>query len=858
MNCNEARDRFSPFLDGELTPVDQIALTEHLGACERCRVELRAIETSLADLRSVSAPWQSQLAGRPSQPLADAIVRRVADRPSLLRLRVPAWAAVALVAGAALLASMLRSDASRERPVAERMRDEGFVDVGGHWVPSAEVAQAHDGQVFRDGRWVPVNDTREDVLLSEGFVHSPDGWEKSGERDALLAGRVRTKDGWTSIDDLRDRLFDTAGIVRLGAGWIDKEAKAKLDRGLVPTKDGWKTAEEIASAAAARHAEPTETIGGVTLPKDVAERIAAGEVLTKDGLVDSKEQETKLLEARGLVLYEGKWIPKDERDEMLASAIVRANPTGPKNAVTAYLDGLRVGNEVKHGLVSLFPLSPKVAAQSKGVLLSDDVAARLEVAERERELRVNTLRIRCNGESPVLIQAGTVLRGGNQDRLPAHDVVVWPGGGWQDIEVYCCEAGRWTKERDGFEVSRDLALPSLRRLVYFGRPQTHIWDEVKRELFAVQAKSASGSLRAAYDDAGYRKLDEEYEAALSRGLSDADEACGVAVAVGDQLLSIESYGSPALFRQALPGILRGLSLQALAHERGVIVTGEVKSTKRAVKFALEEVFSADFTKGAEGPHAAGLGVTTRGGFEGQALSVDGKLSHLVLFAPQEAGKAAATAPPEIGPEKVKTLLGEFERAMTYGAPADRLAAIAEFSRLGIPGTGEVMAKYLGDASVEVRIALAQAIGARGEHGPVKALLDALDANRKEPRAFEAIAVTLARIGDERAIEPFTKLLQAPDDGTVEVALSVLPPLVLRSQSADKIEDAVLKLIGFAESLQVYENQPNQAVEKARFDRLSAPALDGLAAITGQRFPAATAARLWWTRNKKQFLKDRSR
>ncbi len=234
-------------------------------------------------------------------------------------------------------------------------------------------------------------------------------------------------------------------------------------------------------------------------------------------------------------------------------------------------------------------------------------------------------------------------------------------------------------------------------------------------------------------------------------------------------------------------------------------------------------------------------MTTHGGFEGQALSVDGKLSHLVLFAPEEAGKAAAQAPPDIGPEKVKTLLAEFEQAMTYGAPADRLAAIAEFARLGIPGTGEVMAKYLGDASVEVRIALAQAIGARGEHGPVKALLDALDANRKEPRAFEAIAVALARIGDERAIEPFTKLLQSPDDGTVEVALSVLPPLVLRSQSADKIEDAVLKLIGFAESLQVYENQPNQAVEKARFDRLSAPALDGLAAITGQRFSAATAA-----------------
>ena len=68
MNCTEARDRFSPFLDGELTPVDQTALTEHLAACERCRVELRAIETALTDLRAVSTP-------RPSQPLAEEIGR---------------------------------------------------------------------------------------------------------------------------------------------------------------------------------------------------------------------------------------------------------------------------------------------------------------------------------------------------------------------------------------------------------------------------------------------------------------------------------------------------------------------------------------------------------------------------------------------------------------------------------------------------------------------------------------------------------------------------------------------------------------------------------------------------------------
>lgn len=850
MDCDQARDWFSPFLDGELSPVDQFAFTEHISACERCRSELRVLEAAIADLRNTPLP-------RPDTPLSDLILRRVHDRPSIMRLGVPAWAALLLVALSGAVAFTLRTD-SPPRPLADAMREGGYVLVGDQWVPAASARQAREGQFFRDGQWVAAKEIQEDILRSEGFVRAADGWEKSGERDALLAGRVRTKDGWVSIGELKDRLFEEAGFVRLGEGWIAASEKKNLDLGLVRTKDGWKTREQVAADVAAGAAEPTEEVGGVTLARDVARRIREGGVLTKDGVVDLEDLASALIEAEGFVRHNGRWIPKEARDEILSWSLVRADPKrGEKNAVTAHLDGLHVGEAVKYGLVTIYPLTARAEARVGGLLLADDVAARLEVSEVEGGGTIRHLRVRTLGDQPVLIQAGTVLRGGNQDRLPARDYVVWPGAGWSTIDVYCCEHGRWSKEREGFEVSRQLALPSLRRLVYSRKSQTIIWDEVKRDIFAVQAQSPSGSLRDAYDDAGYLKRAKEYEQGLTRGLDEAEDATGAAVAVADRLMAVELYGSPDLFRQALPGILSGLSLQALAHERGVVASGDVKESKRAVKRALEEVFTAKLASEDATARTETHALETGSGFHGKSLTVDGKLVHLVLFAPHQDGETETEAPREIGAEKVKKLIAEFERVMQFGAPADRIRGIEDFARFHLPGSGETMSRFLGDASVEVRVKLAQAIGARGGRGAVKALIEALDANRKEPRAFEAMALALARVGDERAIEPFTKLLYAPEDSMVEVALAALPPVVLRSRDAAKVEDAISKTISFAESIFAYENARVEDVAmKERFQRLRDPILGALQTMTGQRFRSATEARIWWTRNKAEFLRRR--
>ena len=59
MNCAQARPMFSPYLDGEVTGTEMLALTGHLDSCESCQREyasLRQTQTLLMSVKSRKAP----------------------------------------------------------------------------------------------------------------------------------------------------------------------------------------------------------------------------------------------------------------------------------------------------------------------------------------------------------------------------------------------------------------------------------------------------------------------------------------------------------------------------------------------------------------------------------------------------------------------------------------------------------------------------------------------------------------------------------------------------------------------------------------------------------------------------------
>ena len=58
---------------------------------------------------------------------------------------------------------------------------------------------------------------------------------------------------------------------------------------------------------------------------------------------------------------------------------------------------------------------------------------------------VNELAIRNLSNQDIYVQAGDIVRGGDQDRMISIDFIVPPKSGRMPIAAFCVESGRWNK-----------------------------------------------------------------------------------------------------------------------------------------------------------------------------------------------------------------------------------------------------------------------------------------------------------------------------------------------------------------------------------------------------------------------------
>jgi len=98
---------------------------------------------------------------------------------------------------------------------------------------------------------------------------------------------------------------------------------------------------------------------------------------------------------------------------------------------------------------------------------------------------VGTLVIDNKGDLPILVCAGTLVKGGNQDRQIGEDFVI-PSAQAVPVEAFCVEASRWTANRMGdatdgkFVVASLNALTPIRAKGQYEKNQGGVWSEVAK------------------------------------------------------------------------------------------------------------------------------------------------------------------------------------------------------------------------------------------------------------------------------------------------------------------------------------------------------------------------------------------
>lgn len=93
--------------------------------------------------------------------------------------------------------------------------------------------------------------------------------------------------------------------------------------------------------------------------------------------------------------------------------------------------------------------------------------------------QVNRLVLVNNSKRPLILLAGEVVTGGQQDRIVGKDRLVPAESDPVDLSVFCVEHGRWTETASKFDTHANaMAKPSVRKRAMADNSQQKVWDEV--------------------------------------------------------------------------------------------------------------------------------------------------------------------------------------------------------------------------------------------------------------------------------------------------------------------------------------------------------------------------------------------
>jgi hypothetical protein len=224
---------------------------------------------------------------------------------------------------------------------------------------------------------------------------------------------------------------------------------------------------------------------------------------------------------------------------------------------------------------------------------------------------VNELAIENLGDREIFVQAGDIVKGGQQDRVLSVSLVLPPNEGSIPIAAFCVEQGRWSKR--GYEDSRQFSssaafLPShgTRAAIQAVPSETHpaaqlsgrqheVWQDVARvqRLLSerigapVASLQSSTSLQLALENEKLKKAQDEYIAALKPAGERERDIVGYAFAINGKLENADIYPSNALFGKMWAKLLTANATEAIAANNGPVATAPSSADVSAFLEAAE-------------------------------------------------------------------------------------------------------------------------------------------------------------------------------------------------------------------------------------------------------------------------------
>ena len=264
---------------------------------------------------------------------------------------------------------------------------------------------------------------------------------------------------------------------------------------------------------------------------------------------------------------------------VLGLAVVLASPASAGPPETSSADWKISGPFTHQNLAVYLVRSKDVLPDRKLLTLQEALEQKKAVVHETGS--VNQLAVENSShDTEVFIQAGDIVKGGQQDRVLSYDLLVPPRSGKVPIAAFCVEAGRWQQRggEDAREFSRSggsLPGKALRLAVSSARQQGQVWEKVKEQQDKLGKRlnknvadpRSPSSLQLTLEDKELNAKVNAYVAKLEKCIADKKDVVGFVVTINGKLEGAGIYGSSALFRKMWPKLLRAAAVDAFAEQQ---------------------------------------------------------------------------------------------------------------------------------------------------------------------------------------------------------------------------------------------------------------------------------------------------
>ena len=230
---------------------------------------------------------------------------------------------------------------------------------------------------------------------------------------------------------------------------------------------------------------------------------------------------------------------------------------------------IRMGNPLRYEQLSVFPLFTQTSSPVEYILSDEAIGnSSISVEEISESGSVPELIVENRGDVLVLFLEGEELVGAKQNRILNTSILV-AAHTTTKLPVSCVEQGRWRYRSATFECSGSHSPSKLRRTLKRSvtrslkarqghrSDQQEIWREVHRQQEALEAASGTVAMSDTFES--YRDRLTEFQDKLQY----VDGAAGLAIAIGNEVVSVDLFDKPATCSKVWRRLLSGVVLDAL-------------------------------------------------------------------------------------------------------------------------------------------------------------------------------------------------------------------------------------------------------------------------------------------------------